>query len=124
MEGDKSQGKVVDQQTGELITTRDEVAKSFDRLLNMKYMLVSKEVHDRSDQLYGATIVTAKESGKLTSPIGIKKNRPVDLYGAYTNGTSAFMTIIKFTGNKPKYKVIGVSNNIGGRFKTSWETGQ
>ena len=108
MEGDKSQGKVVDQQTGELITTRDEVAKSFDRLLNMKYMLVSKEVHDRSDQLYGATIVTAKESGKLTSPIEIKKNRPVDLYGAYTNGTSAFMTIIKFTGNKPKYKVIGV----------------
>ncbi|WP_322191887.1 type II CRISPR RNA-guided endonuclease Cas9 [Limosilactobacillus fermentum] len=108
MEGDKSQGKVVDQQTGELITTRDEVAKSFDRLLNMKYMLVSKEVHDRSDQLYGATIVTAKESGKLTSPIEIKKKRPVDLYGAYTNGTSAFMTIIKFTGNKPKYKVIGV----------------
>lgn len=107
MEGDKSQGKVVDQQTGELITTRDEVAKSFDRLLNMKYMLVSKEVHDRSDQLYGATIVTAKESGKLTSPIEIKKKRPVDLYGAYTNGTSAFMTIIKFTGNKPKYKVIG-----------------
>jgi CRISPR-associated endonuclease Csn1 len=108
MSDDKSKGIAVDKQTGEVIATRDEVARTFDRLLSMKYMLVSKEVHDRNDQLYGATIVTAKESDKLAAPIEVKKNRPVELYGAYTNGSSAFMTIIKFTGKKPKYKVVGV----------------
>ena len=86
-------------------------------------MLVSKEVHDRSDQLYGATIVTAKGSGKLTSPIEIKKNRLVDLYGAYTNGTSAFMTIIKFTGNKPKYKVIGIPTTSAASLKPAGKPG-
>ena len=56
MEGDKSQGKVVDQQTGELITTRDEVADYFDWVQDLKLMLVTKELKRSNGKLFDATI--------------------------------------------------------------------
>lgn len=53
-------------------------------------------------------IVIVKEFGKFILLIEIKKNWFVDLYGVYMNGMLVFMMIIKFIGNKFKYKVIGV----------------
>lgn len=110
MEGDKSQGKVVDQQTGELITTRDEVADYFDWVINLKVMLISNETYEETGKYFDAShessslyLKNQKKKSKLVVPL--KNKLQPEYYGAYTGITQGYMVILKLLDKKGGFGV-------------------
>ncbi|MFT9372272.1 type II CRISPR RNA-guided endonuclease Cas9 [Liquorilactobacillus hordei] len=105
IENDKK--KIVnDNDTGEILWQRDKGITRFKRIYNFKYMLVTHEVLTRQGAMFKQTVypATAARSNKL---IPVKEDRPITIYGGYTNNNDAFLAIVKIT-KKKQYKVVGV----------------
>ena len=116
-------GTAVNPETKEKIVDVDWLSDYASKIQHFKYMLISKAVYTQHGQLYGATILPAAQVDKISAPIGIKNDKPVDIYGAYTNEVAAYMAIVRVNGKKPKYKVVSVPVRMLQRLKMAEQEG-
>ncbi|KRL06599.1 type II CRISPR RNA-guided endonuclease Cas9 [Liquorilactobacillus hordei] len=97
---------IKDNDTGEILWHRDEGIARFKRIYNFKYMLVTHEVLTRQGAMFKQTVYSAAVAGSKKL-IPVKEDRPIDIYGGYTNNNDAFLAIVKVT-KKKQYMVVGI----------------
>lgn len=114
---------VAEPTTGEVIVETKWLGNYLRWLQQLKLMLVTKEVFEKHGALYGATIEPAQMAVKRKLPAPIKQDKPIELYGAYTNVTAAYMAIIRINGKHPKYKVVGIPTLSLPRLKRAEQQG-
>lgn len=101
-----------DQETGKLLLKKNEFdVNKFNRTVeNTLYqndILVSKKTEIRSGEFYNQT--KNKKKVIVKSPVRIKKNLPVELYGSYTSLNPAYAVMIKYSKkNSMEQRLIGM----------------
>ncbi|WP_445618826.1 type II CRISPR RNA-guided endonuclease Cas9 [Lacticaseibacillus paracasei] len=110
-----AEGKIVAEDTGEVIWDKKRDVDELDRIYNFKRMLITHEVHFEKADLFKQTVYGAKDSntnGGKMKLIPKKKDYSVDLYGGYTQESESYFSIIRINKKgKDVYKIIRISTS-------------
>ncbi len=105
---DDKQERIADTETGEVIWDRKRSIQQLRDVYHYKFMLISQEVFSLNKEMFKQKLFPATLA-KKSKLIQIKKDKPVDIYGGYSNNTDAYLTVVKLKGSKEdKYKIVGV----------------
>lgn len=80
--------------------------KNLKKVINYKDCYISRMLEEGTGEFYNQTIYP-----KINKPvIQLKKNKPVEKYGGYTNENKAYFVIFKYKNNKgnQEYQLIGI----------------
>ena len=105
----------------------EDIFNKLRRAYTFKYMLVSREVTTRDQEMFKMTLYPRadhdiKKSRKL---IPKSKNMPTNIYGGYTSNSDAYMALVKIKKERSFiYKIIGVPMRALSKLKLAKKQGK
>ncbi len=106
---DLEEGKtdqIVDNVEHKVFMDRKDSINQLKKAYEYKYMLVSQETYTNSGAMFKETIYPVNPKQKL---IQKKNDKPVDIYGGYSNNYDAYLSIVRLEDKKGvKFRVVGI----------------
>lgn len=106
---DLEEGKtdqIVDNVEHKVFMNRQDAINQLKKAYEYKYMLVSQETYTNSGAMFKETIYPVNPKQKL---IQKKNDKPVDIYGGYSNNYDAYLSIVRLEDKKGiKFRVVGI----------------
>lgn len=120
---DKAPDEIKVHKSDDVVFKQSTIKNQLERAYNFKYMLVSREVSTRDQEMFKMTVFprAERDTSKTRKLISKGKNLPTEIYGGYSNNADAYMAIVRINKKKgSEYRVVGVPmraltriNNLG-----------
>lgn len=115
---------IISNDDGEIVGNHHEMIEELEKAYQYKYMLVSREVFEKTGDLFNVTVYSRKAKKTL---IPIKQDKPINIYGGYSGNNDAYMSIVKLPGKKGKpdtYKIVGIPLRFAGELERAKQLGE